>query len=143
MTAESADTSSGGKYLRFFTELIFEEAYPDKNAYFGILGDFKFTCNYDRTATTNDESLVVQPKSVTKENVEGFANWNNDFQLDFHTSSAFNSIISAASLTMGQTAYFQVENLSSFGMDFPAEFYVKSCSVSDSSLRTAEKFFLV
>merc|ERR1712088_1011812 len=74
-----------------------------------------------------------KPNEVTQKKVEAFTSWAGDFLLDFHTSSAFNSVISSQSLTQGDTAYFQVKIDETFGADFPAEFYVKECSVSDGT----------
>ena len=74
-----------------------------------------------------------------RKKIEAYTSWAGDFVLDFHTSSAFNSVIASASLTQGDTAYYQVKIEENFGTDFPAEWYVKDCSVSDSSKRNGLK----
>ena len=129
------ETVTAKDYITFTQSLIFEESYPDKNAFFGKMGDFEYKCHYEADSSTNDEAFVVKPNVVTQKKVEAFTSWGGDFALDFHTSAAFNSVIASASLTQGDTAYYQVKIDETFGADFPAEWYVRDCSVSDSTTR--------
>ena len=133
------ETKSGKDYLTFTQSLIFEEGYAAKNAFFGKMGDFEYKCHYEADSSTNEETYVVKPNVITKKKIEAYTSWAGDFALDFHTSSAFNKVINSASLTQGDTAYYQVKIEENFGTDFPAEWYVKDCSVSDSSKRNSLK----
>ena len=64
MVAESASMkNSDGKivdYLKFTQNLIFEEKFADFKPFFGYLGDYKYSCFYEKSLSTVSTSYDIK-----------------------------------------------------------------------------------
>ena len=90
MTSESNNHSDGNKYIKFTTDLVFKEYYGDFKPFFGFIADkFKYSCNYLKTGSTNDQEFGVVLKQVSSESVDAFTTWDSQIRLGFYADDDF------------------------------------------------------
>ena len=90
MTSESYNHSDGKKYIKFTTDLVFKEYYGNFKPFFGFIADkFKYSCNYLKTGSTNDQEFGVVLKQVSSESVDAFTSWDSQIRLGFYAGDDF------------------------------------------------------
>ena len=90
----------------------------------------KLSCSYAQTASTNDLTYQV---TTTAQNFEinQITSWAT-LELKFFVDESFSVAIEEYEMDIGTRVYMQVSWNQTFGVNFPAEFYIDQCVVSDS-----------
>ena len=88
------------------------------------------SCSYAQTATTNDMTYQVTTSAQNYE-VNQITSWAA-LELAFFADDTFADEVADTQLDIGTPVYMQVLWNQKFSDDFPVEFYVSGCIVSDN-----------
>ena len=93
------------------------------------------SCSYAHTATTNNVTYQVTTSTNNYE-VNQVTNWAA-LQLSFFADDTFADEITEIEMDIGTSVHMQVLwNHNQFGADFPVQFYISECVVSDNDGNT-------
>lgn len=73
---------------------------------------------------------VIGTSSRTGSLTETFVDWDSDISLGFYDSASFDQLTDPLGLAIGTDVYFQL-NWAHRAEDFPVQFFVERCTVSD------------
>ena len=114
-----------------FTETLSFNSGNKWIGFFGNLGTFTMSCNYETSSSTGDNEYQVAAQVLEGPNeIETFLKWNQ-IELNMFEDATFTSVMNPKKLIIGELFFINIEWRIEFSDEFPLYLYIENCLVQD------------
>lgn len=86
-------TRNDSKFIKFSERISFSGGPVKQQLYFGNTPNFKFSCLYSTSTSTDTREITVWSNTTKPREVEEFVSWDNTMNLAFYKSQKFAKVI--------------------------------------------------